>query len=165
MMSYCLQYFIQEHAHIERSTQKELEIWSPVALIRHLKQVKPNGVSVAVKLMTEQIFNDYGAMSAFGSYRCVGYASVRQLNYNSADIHNIGRMSSSGQQAEDYAGVIKSVHPWRGGVKPLGTPKQQPRTGTKLAEAKVKDLRSLLIYMTGDDKLYMKRLVDSHLSM
>ena len=89
----------------------------------------------------------------------------RQLSYSSADIRNIRRISSSGQQTEEYVRVLKSVHLWMGGIKPLGTPKQQARTSAKLGEAKAKDLRSLPVYMTRDDKLYMEWLVDSHQSM
>lgn len=180
MMSFCLQNFLQQTRSLESITQKfcepghssiqdidnlhsiierslkGLEIWSPISLVRHMKQLRPNNLEMCVKLLTERSFLDFGAQSGLGTYKNVKYASVKELHYTSANKFTIYTKASLDPAAEvNTITVWKMVCLRNGTPRPLPQPKLAKKSGG-LSEEKIKDLKSMLIYMNGDDRVYME---------
>ena len=145
------------HSNIEGAI-KRLEIFSPLTLIRLLTKLNPAGKEMYVRILKSADFKDYKSLAHCGQYEKVGYASVSELTYTGSDVRTLKvRRCMSKSEAQSFT-VLKMVYLRGKKLKPLAQPKQLPEH-SELKKKKADDLRSLLKYMDGANRIYMENSV------
>lgn len=143
------------HSLIERSL-RNIDIFSPISLVRHLKANKYKGHQMYVKVINSDQFSDFSSIAKLGFFNRVPYSGVKEIMYHKANL-NVVTYKKSFSCTSSQVEVMKRIVKRDGSVKPLPKPKVLSlRSG--LSDAKAADIRSLLIYMTGDDYTYMSNL-------
>ena len=181
ILAYALQLFIQEHPHIitivhrycepGHSTIQNVdtlhsniegglkgqEIHSPVTLVRQLCRIQPKGIPMYVHMMKDGEFYDFKSQAIEGSYDNVGFSTVREVKYSAADIRTITVKRQRLGPSETFT-VLKTLRTRNKTVKPL--PKATPLPClNSLTKEKADDIRSLIKYMDGVDKIYYENLL------
>lgn len=148
------------HSLIERNL-KGMEIHSPITLVRHLKIMKCNGHNMNVKILDgDRNFFDYASCAKTGTYKRVPFSSVKEYHITSATIHTASYKTSFADHSSEVE-VLQKRTLRNGTTKPLTNPKLMSATD-KLSEKKVADLKSLLDFMSADDRIYMAALCERH---
>ena len=145
------------HSIIERSLG-QLEIMSPISLIRHLTTLKPNGIEMHVHLMRPDEFRHYSDFSSQGTYSHIRYSEAKELTYTKAAINKIGIKKSFAEESTTFHQVYKLVKLRNSnGYKPIPTPKSTTKV-CGVSKAKYNDIQSLIRFMEGVDYTYMKNI-------
>lgn len=183
IMSYALQYFLEItpqietitqkfcepghsdiqdvdnlHSQISRSLTDDLEIHSPVSLVGFFRSLQPSGKSMYVKDMRVRDFFEFSAVSRVGHYSQLKYKMAKEIGYNSATLETLCYKTSFAQKKLKEVEVLHRKTLRSGQQKLLITPKTPTVLGY-LPKQKVEDLRSLLIYMGGQDLEYMSEIL------
>ena len=144
------------HSQIERSL-KGLEIHSPVSLVRQLKAMRPNSVAMYIHTMTPKDFLDM-TPTLKERYSTLPYGKTKQLIYTKAHPHDIRVYEAFGSSESTVANVLVPKLLRSGSPKKIPKPKLSKRV-KNLTKEKIADLKSLLVYMAGDDLVYMQNLL------
>lgn len=140
------------HSIIERALE-DIEIFSPLSLVRHLCQIKPAGVEMYVRCLQIKDFFQFSDLTAGGHYKNVRYSEAKELTYFKADPFSITVRKGFNEPANEVS-VLKRHTKRDGVVKPIMVPKNTKRN-EGVSQLKFADIQSLLKYMTGTDRVYM----------
>ena len=146
------------HSNIEGGL-KHQEIHSPVTLIKLLCRITPKGQQMYVHQMKAAEFFDYKALATDGMYDSVGFSTVREIAYTSATLRDVTVKRQRFGDTQTYT-VLPTHHTRSRQIKPLPKPKVMPSVNF-LTKAKADDIRSLLKYMSGVDKVFYENLLTS----
>ena len=151
------------HSNIERSLRHK-EIHSPVSLVRLLKQVRPSGKDMYVSMLRPADFLDYKSVAlANGTYDKVGFASVKEIHYSSSNVREIAVKKDRAATATTKVSVLTRKVTRGGQIKPLAKPKPLPPC-KQLTKKKADDIRSLVRFLTGDDKIFMENILANNVA-
>ena len=108
-------------------------------------------------MMKDGEFYDFKSQAIEGSYDNVGFSTVREVKHSAADIRTITVKRQRLGPSETFT-VLKTLRTRNKTVKPL--PKATPLPClNSLTKEKADDIRSLIKYMDGVDKIYYENLL------
>ena len=110
-----------------------------------------------VHMMKDGEFYDFKSQAIEGSYDNVGFSTVREVKYSAADIRTITVKRQRLGPSETFT-VLKTLRTRNKTVKPLPRATPLPCLNS-LTKEKADDIRSLIKYMDGVDKIYYENLL------
>ena len=145
------------HSVIERYI-KPYQVYSPVSLIRHFKNIKPLGQSMEIIQVKKNLIHNYSEKAKLYNYSLVKFSKAKQLRYEKANLGQISVCYNFSSQFERHQ-VIRPTSQ-RGGRSGVIVPTVKLlNKQTKLSEEKVKDLKSMMVFIDPDDRRYFETLL------
>ena len=109
-------------------------------------------------------FLDYKSVAlANGTYDKVGFASVKEIHYSSSNVREIAVKKDRAATATTKVSVLTRKVTRGGQIKPLAKPKPLPPC-KQLTKKKADDIRSLVRFLTGDDKIFMEHILANNVA-
>lgn len=142
------------HNIIGRFLTDDLDIHSPISLVRFLNTLKPNGKPMYIHNMVKEDFLDFNALASSGAYGKVKFGKTKEIKYSAANLTTVGFRTTFTESSLTMVEVLARKKLRSGVYQVVRNPKVSV-IEKSLSKEKVADLRSLLIYMSGDDLRYM----------
>ena len=137
------------HSVIERSIRLH-EVHSPLSLVRHLKNIKPNKQHMSITLLNKRQMLDYSESAKPHSYSAVKYRQAKELRYN--------QVKYSFRAVGETHQVIRPVTT-RHKRTEIKLPTPVCSKVIRLLKEKVDDLKQMMPYMPAADREFRASVV------